>query len=359
MQPSTPYLRIDLKKAKRNITGLAEYGREHGIGLRPHTKTHKSLLFAGLQLQAGAVGLTVAKPGEAEVMAAMGSDLLVAYPVVDPNGCRRIAELARDSTLRVAVDTVAAARGLGAAAVTAGSTLGVLIDLDVGMHRTGVQTPAAALALAQVVAGIPGLRIDGLFSYPGQVWAKREAQAEPLGQVADLLQQAIQLFSASGFSTGIVSGGSTPTAYQSALIPQLTEIRSGTYIFNDMNTVHGGYRTLDDCAATIVCTVVSDAVPGQVIVDAGSKTLTMDRCFPAPDSGHGTIVEYPEARISALSEEHGQVDITRCASAPRVGDRVTVIPNHICPCVNLQDQMWLDAGGELEPILVDARGKVF
>jgi D-serine deaminase-like pyridoxal phosphate-dependent protein len=227
------------------------------------------------------------------------------------------------------------------------------------MHRTGVKTPAAALELARGIEKIAGLRVDGLFCYPGHIWDKSDAQDKPLGVVARLLLEAIELFQANGFSTAIVSGGSTPSAYQSGQTPQLTEIRSGTYIFNDMNTVYGGYCSLEDCAASLICTVVSDAVPGQIVLDAGSKTLTNDRCFPRPDSGFGFIVEYPDAKIIALSEEHGQVDITACAAAPKVGERVTVIPNHICPCVNLQDRMWLDTGGELEPISVDARGKVY
>ena len=164
----------------------------------------------------------------------------------------------------------------------------------------------------------------------------------------------------------IVSGGSTPTAYQSHLIPQLTEIRPGTYIYNDMNTVRGGFCTLDDCAARIICTVVSNAVPNQIVLDAGTKTLTSDACIPARDSGHGFIVEYPQAKIVALSEEHGQVDVSRCDHQPDLGQRVTVIPNHICPCVNLQNDVWwnerthpsLDCGSTCADSLYDGRCRI-
>ena len=156
-----------------------------------------------------------------------------------------------------------------------------------------------------------------------------------------------------------MSGGSTPTAFQSHLVPQFTEIRPGTNVFNDMNTVRGGFCSLDDCAASIVCTVMSDAVGGQVVLDGGTKTFTSDRCGPAPDSGHGHIVEYPDAVITKLTEEHGQVDMSRCARRPQVGERVTVIPNHICPCVNLQDTVWWqDADGTCRPMTVDARGRL-
>jgi len=348
-----------MERVGRNIDRLAEFGRAHKIGIRPHTKTHKSLTMAKLQLDAGAVGLTVAKPGEAEVMAPSGGDLLLAYPVVDPVGCRRVAELARKTPMRLAVDSWTAAERLSEAATAAGCTLGILIDIDVGLHRTGLQTPQQALELARLIDVAKGLRLDGLFCYPGHVWSRSDEQGQPLGQVAAILEEAIALFRSAGLPTGIVSGGSTPSAYQSNQLPQLTEIRPGTYIFNDMNTVAGGYCTQDDCAAEIVCTVVSDAVPGQIVIDAGSKTLTNDRCIPQPESGLGHIREFPSARISALSEEHGQVDVRNCDSAPRVGDRLTVVPNHICPCVNLQEMLWLqESDGSLKSSRVDARGRV-
>ena len=142
-------------------------------------------------------------------------------------------------------------------------------------------------------------------------------------------------------------------------MPQLTEIRPGTYVYNDMNTVSGGYCTLDDCAARIVCTVVSDAVPGKFVIDAGSKTLTQDRNALGPDAGFGHIVECPGGKIVRLTEEHGEVDASACERRPRLGERVHVIPNHICPCVNLQDVVWLRGGdGALESISVDARGRL-
>ena len=139
----------------------------------------------------------------------------------------------------------------------------------------------------------------------------------------------------------------------------MTELRPGTYIYHDMNGVHGGFAAIEDCAAKILATVVSTAVPGQVVIDAGSKTLTSDRCGPAPESGHGYVVEYPEAKIFKLSEEHAQVDSTRCARTPKVGERVTVIPNHICPCINLQDVVWWrEKGQRAVAIDIQARGKV-
>jgi D-serine deaminase-like pyridoxal phosphate-dependent protein len=356
----TPYIAIDAGIVQQNIEGMAAYARTHGLKLRPHIKTHKSLHLAALQLEAGAVGLTVAKPGEAEVMSRLADDILMAYPAVQPERCALLATLAHETTIRVAVDSLFAAGVLSGAASANRSTIGILVDLDVGLGRTGVQSPADALQLAQQVDTLPGLRLDGLLCYPGHVKEPAEAQPDILSGIDRLLGETMGLWAASGLEAGIVSGGSTPTAYQSHLVARLTEIRPGTYIFNDMNTVRGGYASLDECAAFVVSTVVSDAVPGQVVVDAGSKTLTSDLCGPAPDSGYGYVVEYPEARITRLTEEHGQIDLSRYSVRPRVGDRLTIVPNHICPCINLQDRVyWTRSGEPVEPLEVDARGRVY
>jgi D-serine deaminase-like pyridoxal phosphate-dependent protein len=359
----TPALVIDGERVVHNIHRLADYGREHGIGIRPHTKTHKSIEIARRQLAAGAVGLTVAKVGEAEALLPafehQPADFLVAYPTVDFARASHVADLAQRCTIRVAIDTHAALAAVAGAASRAGSTVGVLVDLDVGPHRTGVATADSLVDLATAVTHAPGLRLDGIFFYPGHIWDAASDQNEPLRRVADALAEAVDRFDRHGLSREIVSGGSTPTAYQSHLIPQATEIRPGTNVFNDLNTLRGGYCSADDIAATILATVVSDAVGGQVVLDAGSKTLTSDRCVPSPDSGYGLLPDYPEAVIAKLTEEHAQVDITRCPKPPSVGERVTIIPNHICPCVNLQQVTWWKEGdGSLRPVVVDARGRL-
>ncbi len=351
----TPALVVDLEFVRRNLRRLGTYASAHGLRIRPHTKTHKSIRFASMQMEAGASGLTVAKVGEAEVMAGASGDLLLAYPAVDAARCRRLAELARRVTVRVAIDSDYAADALSAA----GEEIGVLVDVDIGYGRTGVQSAEAALALAQHVDRAANLRLDGVMCYPGQVMGSPSEQAGPLSRISERLSEVIELWRRHGLEAEIVSGGSTPTAYQSHLMPELTEIRPGTYAFNDRNTFLSGYCTLEDCAARVVCTVVSDAVPGQVVLDAGSKTLTSDGCVAPGARGHGYVVEYPDAGITKLSEEHGQVDVTGCDARPRIGERVTVIPNHICPCVNLQDVVWVNAGGGgLEAWPVDARGKL-
>lgn len=359
-QLPTPALVIDSAIVGRNVRRMADYARQHGLRLRPHTKTHKSLFLAAAQLDAGAAGLTVAKVGEAQLMAEVCNDLLLAYPAVDPPRCEAVAALARDRRISVALDTLTALDAVAQAARRAGTIVGILVDLDVGLGRTGVQSAAQALSLAQSVEAAQGLRLDGLFCYPGHIWQSPDHQEPFLKAVSDRLQETLDLWAAHGLAASTVSGGSTPTAYRSHLVPQLTEIRPGTYIFNDMNTALGGFCSIDDCAARIVCTVVSDAVPGKVIVDAGSKTLTSDRCIPAPESGHGHIVEYPQARISRLSEEHGEIEIPAgsCDQAPKVGERLTIIPNHICPCINLQDRAWWLEADEVKELRIDARGRL-
>jgi len=358
--PATPALVLDLSTLTHNAHRLADYAHAHGLQVRPHTKTHKSLEMARLQLDCGAIGLTVAKVGEAEVMAAASPDLLVAYPAVDPQRTQRLAQLAGSATVRVAVDSLAGIEALANAARAAGTTIGLLVDIDVGYHRTGVQSPAAALELAQRISNLgPALRLDGLFFYPGQIWSAAAQQDVELSRVEVLLAETIDQWHAAGLSVEIVSGGSTPTAFQSHLVPSQTEIRPGTYLFNDMNTVRAGFSFIEECAAAMLCTVVSTAVPGKAVIDAGTKTLTSDRNARFPDSGYGCVLEFPEASLMRLSEEHGEIDISQSAHPPRIGDRVTIVPNHICPCINLQDRVWLQLpDGSLEQMEIDTRGRL-
>jgi D-serine deaminase-like pyridoxal phosphate-dependent protein len=357
----TPAIVIDPEILRRNLRRMADYTRAHGLNLRPHTKTHKSRSIGRMQHELGAIGLTVAKPGEAAVMAEVADDVLMAYPAVDAARAGQIAELARRIKITIALDSTTSADVISDAASSAGTTVGVLVDIDAGLHRTGVQGPHAALALAQHVARKPGVKLAGLMFYPGHVGGTPADQLPVLAGIDAMLGETVALWRKSGLEAAIISGGSTPTGYQSHHVKHLTEIRPGTYVFNDMNEVRGGHATLDDCAARIHCTVMSDAVPGQIVIDAGSKTLTQDRCGPAPDSGFGCVVELPDAKIVKLSEEHGQVDVRNCSGRiPKVGERVTVVPNHICPCVNLQDRVyWREPGQDLRPLDVDARGRVY
>jgi len=353
---------IDTRVVEHNLAKLANYCREKNLKLRPHTKTHKSILMGKRQIVHGACGLTVAKVGEAEAMLNASKDLLLAYPALDSFRSKRIAELAREATIRVAIDSALAADVLNDVARSAGSTLGILVDQDVGFHRTGVQGTALALALAQHVSRKSNLRLDGLFFYNGHIKDSQTPQehAEILKGISQMLRETIAAMKKSGLDVKIVSGGSTPTAYESHLLPEVTEIRPGTYIYSDFNCISGGRFSMEESAAQLICTVISDAVPGQIVIDSGSKTLTSDRLATDPENGgFGRLVDYPDARIVRLSEEHGEVDISKSHRKPKLGERVRVIPNHICPCINLQDVVWLKGeDGRVESSPVDARGKL-
>jgi len=355
----TPALIVDRATALRNIERLRDYSQQHGLRVRPHTKTHKSLEFAVEQIKAGAVGLSVAKAGEAEVMSQVTDDVLVAYPAIDGPRVRRLAALAVTKTIRVAIDSPAGVAILDDAATEADSTIGILVDLDVGFHRTGVQSSDEALAIAQAVARSKSLRLDGLFFFPGHLRDSVEPQISKLRQVDAIVLDAIDALERSGLHVSIVSGGSTPSLYQLHHLKAITEIRPGTYVFNDMSTVAGGYCKIEDCAARVTATVISTAVPGKCVVDAGTKTLAADRNSVRPESGFGYVVEYPDAKIVRLTEEHGEIDITGCDHSPKTGDRLTLIPNHICPCVNLQAIAWTrNLDGSLQPLRIDARGLI-
>ncbi|MEX0653516.1 MAG: alanine racemase [Phycisphaeraceae bacterium] len=360
LQIPTPAMVIDLARVERNLQRMIDYTRMQGLALRPHTKTHKSRRMGARQIELGAVGLTVAKVDEAQVMADVADDLLIAYPALDPYRTTRIAELAQRVTVRVAVDSAQACDALADRARAHGTTVGILVDLDVGFHRTGVQSPEAALALAQHVDRTAGLRLDGLFCFPGQLFGSFDEQADDLAQINQLFQQAIDLWRRHGLEAAIVSGGSTPGGFHSHHITALTEIRPGTYIYNDVNCIGSTACTVEQCAATVMATVVSNAVPGKVVVDAGSKSLTRERYTrDAALEGHGRVVELPDARVVRLSEEHGEIDIARCERQPALGQRLHIIPVHVCPSINLHDRVWLrHPDGRYEPSPVDARGRV-
>lgn len=356
--PFTPAIVVDLPTVRRNITKLVSYARSHNLNVRPHTKTHKSLRVARMQTEMGCTGLTFAKLGEIDAMGSATDDLLLAYPALDDHRRGRLADLAKTKPLRVAFDSATAAERIGHAARSAGVTIGVLADIDTGHHRTGVQSPADLLKLAQLIDQTPGLRLDGIFCYPGHIKGPDPEKIEALKPVQAILEESLALFKKSGLNTSIVTGGSSPACFLSHYVTAYTEIRPGTNVYNDMNQVDGGVATLDECAARVTCTVISDAVPGKFVLDGGSKTFFSDRNAFQPHS-FGHVAEYPGAFVTRFSEEHAEVDATKCDRRPKLGDRVTVIPNHICPCINLHDTVWFrESDGSLEQSPVDARGKI-
>ena len=364
----TPALLVDLDILDRNLVRVADYARRHGLRLRPHTKTHKSIRLARRQLELGAAGLTVAKVGEAEVMlGAEPADLLVAFPVIGSAKLERLMAVARRARVTVALDSMEAARPLSGAARAAQVEIGVLAETDVGLGRMGVDPGAPLLALAESIARLPGLSFDGIAFYPGHIKDLADAGRRALGRLSELVAAIRADFHRAGIAVKIVSGGSTPTLFHSHEIEGLNEIRPGTYVFNDLNTVCAGACELEDCAAAVLATVVSTARPGQMIVDGGSKTFSSDRLANSSEPSFGHILEAPAARFHKMNEEHGFVDLTGVAGAGvvgadrefHVGDRVRVIPNHICVAMNLHERVYGVRGDRVEEVWkVDARGKL-
>ena len=357
MHPATPCLIVDSQVVHKNLKRMQAYADKHNLSLRPHTKTHKSIHVGRLQMEAGGKGLSVAKAGEAAVMSNASSDIMMAYPPVSPERSEILAELAKRIQVSVGLDSEFAVDQLQQKVDRLGATIGVLVDFDLGYGRTGVQSAEAAVTLAEYVDRASGLRLDGIMLYTGHIGGSAESQRQQMAQTEGQLDDLLTVWDAKGLCRDTISSGSTPSAMASHWVPAVNEIRPGTYVYNDMNIVCGGYATLEDCAARIEATVISTAVKEQVVVDAGSKTLTSDLCGPAPDSGHGHLVDYPEARIFRLTEEHAQVDVSQCERRPQIGERVSIIPNHICVCVNMQTSFWWsEPGEELRLMPVDSRG---
>jgi D-serine deaminase-like pyridoxal phosphate-dependent protein len=357
---STPALTVDLDALEKNLNRVAELCRRQGVGLRPHTKTHKTVEVSRLQMAHGAVGLTVAKVGEAEVMAAAGlDDILVAFPIIGEEKLRRLAGIARARRVLIALDSEAAAQELSRAVAAQNASIGVLVEFDAGARRCGLDPGPALVALAKAIEKLPGLKFRGLMSFFGNVWGTPEQRRAEAEHVAERVARGLAAFREERMPVEIVSGGSTPSAEFAHLIPGLTEIRPGTYAYNDLNTYHQGACGLEDCAVRVVATVVSTAVPGRAIIDAGSKTFSSDLLGSGPKSGYGYVVEAPDAPIIKLNEEHGHLDITQSQHQFHVGEVVTVIPNHVCATVNMHDEiLTLRQGEAVGCWKIAARGKV-
>jgi D-serine deaminase-like pyridoxal phosphate-dependent protein len=319
----TPSLIVDLDVMEANLVRLQNYCDQHRIGLRPHVKTHKIPALAHQQMKLGAVGIACQKLGEAEIMVEAGLfDIMIPYNIVGPHKLERLATLAHRAQITVAVDSPEVARPMADYLYGRGLTVDAVIELTSELNRCGVTTVEAAVALAREMEAGRGLRFQGILVYPSS------SQSMPL------VAETLPALKAEGLTVEMVSGGGSPTAYRSHEFPQLTEIRAGTYIFNDWSYLRKGVCTLEQCALKVVVTVVSAPAPERVIIDGGTKAFSSDMGYPM-----GYILEYPEARIYQMSEEHGFVDISHCMHKPKVGERLTVIPNHACGTLNMYDTL--------------------
>jgi D-serine deaminase-like pyridoxal phosphate-dependent protein len=344
----TPAVTVDLDVMERNIRRVQERLTRLGIANRPHVKTHKIPALGKRQMQAGAVGITCQKLGEVEVFAEAGvaDDVLLTYNILGAPKTDRLMALAkRLRRLAVVLDNETVARGLSEAGVRHGQDVPFLVECDTGFGRTGVQSPEAALDLARTAMRLPRLRFEGLMTFPNR---------DP--DTRAFFERALELFERTGIPVPVVSGGGTPALVNVDRFPMLTEHRAGTCIFNDTMVVASGWATWDDCAMRVRATVVSRPTDARAVIDCGTKVLTSDLYTV---KGYGHVMEYPEAAIVNLSEEHGVVDLSACRERPAVGDVVSVVPNHCCVVTNMVDELHGVRGGKVEETWrVAARGAV-
>jgi D-serine deaminase-like pyridoxal phosphate-dependent protein len=365
----TPALLIDLDTMERNIAAMASVAATAGVRLRPHTKTHKCPEIARMQVDAGATGITVAKLGEAEVMADAGlDDILVAYPIVGDAKLARLRALRERAHVRCSLDGIEVAAGVGSMAGSDSNPVEVLVEVDTGHHRLGRPPGEPTASLAAEVARIPGVEVVGLISHGGhayrpggeklEVVARREA--EDLAATAEACARA-------GVEIREISVGATPTAAWVSGLAGVTESRPGTYVFQDVQQMRLGVARESDCAATVLATVVSRPWEDRFVLDAGTKSLSADGGDGPPFPGRGVVAGRPDLRLDFLTEEHG-VGHVRAGGTDAadpgdgdlaVGDQVRVIPLHVCSSVNLFDAALGVRGDAVErELAIAGRGKV-
>jgi D-serine deaminase-like pyridoxal phosphate-dependent protein len=371
----TPAFVVDLDTLERNVQAMADHARQHGVRLRPHAKTHKSVEIARMQLGAGALGLTLAKIGEVEALlesaAAAGEplpleDVLLAFPIVGDQKLARLLDLAERLAVTVSLDSADAASQLGAAAAGRGRVIGVLVEVDTGGRRCGVLPGEPTLALARHVATTPGLTLRGIMTHEGHAYSATPATLREVSQQAGrVMVELAGLLRADGHEAPVVSVGSTPSARHIAEVSGVTEVRPGTYVFQDYNQIRLGVATVDECAGVVHATVIARPAPDRAVVDAGTKAVAADRGMvggitPVQQEGYGLVKGQPGWLFARASEEHGVLERRGEGHAAdlRVGARVELIPNHICPAVNLYDRLVVQRDGVVQGSwVVAARGR--
>jgi D-serine deaminase-like pyridoxal phosphate-dependent protein len=359
----TPEIVIDLDVVRANIGRAAAAAHDAGVAMRPHVKTHKLPQIAHLQVQAGAVGIQVAKLGEAEVMADAGiRDILVGYPVVGETKLARLGDLAGRVSISVTLDSDEVAAGVSRIASERGVTIPVLIEIDTGLRRLGLEPGTEATDFAERIAALPGLQLAGVFTHEGHVYTQARDNVERERLTLEACGAAVETATEirrRGHAAPVVSVGSAGTFRFAIRCPGVTEVRPGTYVFNDRSQIAQGAATEADLAAVVVTTVVGRPRPERIVVDAGTKVLTSDRMLVAdPPATFGRVLGHDEWDLVRLSEEHGVLDIPASADV-RVGDRLAIVPNHVCPTINLATAVTVvESGSVTDRWRVAARGMV-
>ena len=357
---ATPVPVIDLDVLRRNLQGVLQICQSHNVAYRPHVKTHKMTALARTQMEAGAAGITCAKTSEAEVMADAGiKDIFISSCLVDRLHFEKLVRLTRSRRMSVAVDSREAAQAISQFFSGQKQTMDVLMEIDTGHHRCGV-TPESASDLASFLTTLPGVRLKGIFTHEGHVYQigtieQRLACAQDAGR--QMVQTACVLRER-GIPIETVSVGSSPARDCACQVPGVTENRPGTNIFNDCTQVYLGACEWSDCALSYECTVVSRPAADRAIIDGGSKTFSSDQL--SGWQGIGVLKGFPNARFSRASEEHGIVLLSDAQSQRlRVGQRVRVIPSHVCGSINLHNRAFVEKDGEIvDEWKIEARGCV-
>lgn len=357
----TPQLIVSEEILHRNIASMAAYARSIKVALRPHVKTHKSVEIARLQLAAGAVGLSCATVGEAEVMVneAGADDILLAYPIIGAPKYDRIVKLMDKARIAVAVDSQAAVDAIAGAMARHERTIDIYIEVNTGQNRSGVMWGDETLKMAQSIHSNPNLRLSGIMTHEGHVaFVAEDEIAAAATSAGEKMVETAEMIRNSGIELPVVSVGSTPASRLTPAVPGINEARPGTYVFNDSSLFRFGDQWgVEDCAARFITTVVSRAADDRCVIDAGAKTLALDPNMS--HKGYGYIVEHPDVIITRLSEEHGVCELPAGVQGFNVGDTLEVIPNHICPTVNLMDEMAIVRDGKIiDYWRIAARGMV-
>ena len=354
----TPSMVVDEAILHTNIAEMAALAKSFGVNLRPHIKTHKTPEIARLQIANGAVGITCAKLGEAEVMADAGiDDILIAYPFFGDIKVKRLLNLRGKAGIIVSVDSIEAAEMLSDAMTAQERVIEVYVEVNTGQDRSGQHWGTEAVDLAVEVARKPGLKLVGIFSHEGHANVQTPDLIESVAvEAGKRIVDTAEQIRAHGIELPTVSVGSTPASAFTPTVAGITEMRPGTYVFRDTQGFRYGVYGTDRCAARVVSTVVSHPAKDRCILDAGSKTLALDPSKGYP--GYGFIVGHPGSVIERVSEEHGVVIIAEDDPGFSIGEHVEVIPNHICPAINLADELVIVRDGHVvDTWKIAARGK--
>ena len=337
----TPVAVVDLDVMENNINSMADFARDAGVHLRPHIKTHKVPEIARKQLEAGAIGITCAKLGEAEVMAdsAGAKDIFIANQIVGDDKIRRLMNLAERLRMSVGVDSVEVGQPISDAAVQRGLRLPVIIKVDVGLTRTGVVFGEPTVELARKLNEMPGLKLSGIYTHEGHVYGsgspeELQKSAQEAGQ--NMVRTA-NMIRETGMEIDTVSVGTTPSARITPLVPGVTEVRPGTYVFNDFSQTKFGTVGEEDCALTVIATVISIPASDRAVIDAGTKSLSSDKS--SAFGVYGLVKNMPHVALVRAYEEHGVLNVDPAKGTLKVGDKLEVIPNHVCPVSNLFDEL--------------------